>query len=211
MYLIVMRHSIRKDLNESDCSITEDGIILAKQRFAELAKYINNKNVLIMSSPFRRTYETCLCLLGMLKQQQQMIIEPLIHEVMTHKGNIPQILEKYISKPKHKSEMRHPDGNARKDAHKDVNKDVNKDVWTDAANRSTLFLEKVKKIKGETNCDTVIAISHGGFINALIKTLDNTHEFDMRATDPSKYIPKYCDYVVLYLNSSEWQIACKNF
>jgi broad specificity phosphatase PhoE len=213
MRLILVRHSIRKDNGNTDCSISTDGIKLIDDRAHDILKYIDDPNVIFLSSPFRRTIETAMCLctnfstnwlpkLSKFDQSDKcttvfevpdIVVEPLLHETMFNRWmdiNIPKpvIMYSRASSDKLKNSGRY-------------------ETWSDIVLRCKKFLDKVIK----RNQKITLAITHGGIINAVLLSIDATYVFDMKQSNPAKYIPGYLDYVVLEYESEKWRVAYRSF
>ena len=190
MKLILIRHSIRSDTANTDCSITDDGIKLIDDRAYDIFKHIEGRPIAFMSSPFKRTFETTMCLATHLDPLPNIIIEPLLHETLF--GNW---MEKYI----HHSLIRY--SRMSSDKLKISKKYENKyETWSDVKLRCKQFLKKIVDL----DYKTVVAVTHGGIINSMLSVVDPTYSFDRGVSNPAKYIPDYCDYIVLSYKDGKW-------
>ena len=183
MKLLLIRHSIREINDESDCSISMDGIKLIDDRFQEIMNCCKFVNPVILSSPFKRTIDTAICIASKINRKSNIIIEQLLHETIYHskmQEKLSDPLSRYI--------------------------DCKIETHDDILNRSIQFLDKIK-IKNNTD---TIAITHGGVINSILSLVDPNHKSCFE-TDPDKYVPRYLDYVLLEYNDAKWIICYKNF
>lgn len=191
MRLVLIRHSIRQDVGDTDCSITEEGIRLVDDRAEEIMKYVG-PNPDILTSPFRRAVETAMCLARRVKSE--ITIDPILHETLFHRGmtrNLPASLTRYISQ----TTPQLSEGF---------------ETWASIGQRCRRFLANV----AERDRD-VVAVSHGGIINTVLALIDPTYRFDTQCSDPTLYVPRYCDYLVLETGDvddpTKWTIVHRNF
>lgn len=202
MKLILIRHSIRQDIKGTDCSISDDGIKLIDERANDILQYIEPSSIphqgvkiALLSSPFKRTIETAMCLATHFKDYlPDIVIEPLLHETLFNNR-----MTRYI----HESVIRYSRGNSEKLLDKN-----RYETWNDIRLRCIKFLYKI--VEGELGT-TVVAVTHGGIINMILTIVDPKYKFDIYESDPTKYVPKYFDYVVLKYENSKWNIEYKNF
>ena len=185
MKLLLIRHSIRETTDDADCSISTEGIVLIEKRCDEILKYITlDKNVKLLSSPFKRAIETAMCITSKFSNLENIIIEPLLHETIFN-----SCMSEKLSKPM----MQYI-------------KMESSETWLDINNRCQQFLNKIVKMDSD-----VLAVTHGGVLNGILTVVNPHYKFSKIETDPNKYIPKYADYVLLEYNDEKWTISRMNF
>ena len=174
-----VRHSIRSDSigsekspPESDCYITDEGVVLAIKT-ADLLKEKINKLDKIYSSPYRRTLQTSYSILSIFPKTEMHVL-PELSEMITvscknHKhAKVPLSLTAYLNA----YGVNYPE----KSEH--------------VIDRCTRLL----KILEDEQFENIILVSHGGIINTLIKMIIPDYKFNNNLA-PNVYLPKYCDYV----------------
>ena len=195
MRLIMFRHSIREDLNESNCSITDEGVNLIEKEMQVIGPYYMPNPQLILTSPYQRCLETSYCVSGYYaityKMNLLIQIDDDIRETIISNGtyaNIGTPLKKKFNLTEY-------------------------DNWDTIKQRCFNFLNKIAHYSMTNNIDNIIAVSHGGILNIILSLLDSTFKFNTTGTDPSTYVPKYFNYIVLDFNKTTriWTIVCKNF
>lgn len=185
--IILVRHTIRETTDESDCSISDAGIELINKRCAEMLNQVALDNFIIVTSPFKRTIETAMCISSCTKERS-IIIDPLLHETILHEG---------MSNKLSKSTLQY------------INR-TTPETWDDIKERCKQFLNKMALNK--TMCGDVFAVTHGGVINVMLEIVDPSYRFDRNEKDPNKYIPRYMDYAILELASDDkWRVLYRNF
>ncbi len=191
----LVRHSIRQDATthipkETDCSITSEGLFLAKKIAGEIQKLHVNKIDKIYCSPYRRTIETSYAFASVV-QNPPLEISHLISEVISadYTNNDIQKLPQYLTNYLTSSGITYPE----------TNHSVNK--------RCTDFLNKMQH---DTINKNSVIITHGGIINKIINILYPNYKF-VDTPSPSDYVPHYCDYVGLELHEGTWRYYNSNW
>lgn len=196
MRLIICRHSIRECTTESDCSISVEGVELINNRMNEIRQHIMGNCVSIFTSPYRRAIETSYCISNNLSCNTVISMNIELRETVFNNNQINKLPLSLFELIKKNS----------------INNDT-LDTWNDIFERAKNFLKYAEIFAESFNNDTIIAVSHGAPINAIIKTVDPTHVFDDANANPTTYIPKYFDYAVLNFDTrnKKWEIIYKNF
>jgi len=187
MKVVVIRHSIRNDTGETDCSITNEGIKLIDNKIIELSTLVDFDNVTIITSPFKRTIETSQCIAKHASPDTNIIMDRLLHETFLSKQmmeKLPKILLEYCG--------------------------TKYETWSDIKERCSKFLNKIQGSKIKTD---IIAITHGGIVNSILSIVDPSYKFEQKYITADKYVPGYCGYIVIELdeNTRKWSVIKKNF
>lgn len=200
--IVLCRHSIRENISEQDCGISDEGVELIDTRMEEIKKFIKNPSV-IYTSPYKRTIETSLCISSHFSSEPTIIINKYLRETVFNERQIKYIgksLTTYVRKYL-KTEY---------------------DTWDDIYFRSKKFIEDMQfqatlLLKDNAEYDSelsrfeYIGVTHGGIMNGIMKCIDVDYVFDDQNDNPVTYIPKYFDYVVLDITKDSINIVYRNF
>ena len=192
--LWIVRHSIRTDSEtkteeiplDTDCSITNNGVHLAKN-FGHLLSYMiyeeknkNKKNNIdkIYTSPYMRAIQTSYAISSVINNPP-IIINSLLSEMIVPSfvnndvNKLPFYLSNYLI-------------NTTKYGYPETEDNVD--------DRCIQFLEQMKN----EHFNIAISVTHGGLINKMVKILCPEYEYQHNLS-PSQYIPSFCDYLELQL------------
>ena len=195
MKFVLFRHSIREHMVENNCSISREGVDMVNTKLDKLKDIMEQSPEIILTSPYKRAFDTSLCIASYYnkqfdsKQSIQIVIdidlrETVFREMLTE--HLDRTLFEYLNLQK-------------------------LDTWETITERCKSYLEKIKPYANIYN--VVFGVSHGGFLNAIVKVVDSSYEFDTNNIDPHSYVPKYADFVIFDYNeiSDVWTVEYRNF
>jgi broad specificity phosphatase PhoE len=171
MRVIIVRHSIRKNLTDLNCGISSDGVTLIKEKMKEIEKYIETPDAIYVS-PYHRTIETSYC---MYSNNCTRIIDNDIRETLLEK--------KYIVNEQHPLAI-----------YLNI---IEEESWDDIKERCVKFFEKI----ANSCYENIVVVTHGGIVNVMLSLIDENYEFDKHNSNPSTYVPEYFGYFVADFSS----------
>ena len=165
----------------------------------EIKKFIKTPSI-IYTSPYKRTLETSYCILQHFNSKPQIIVDTNLRETLFNEN-----LVKYLGIPLIKLLKSIPDMK--------INIEEKKyETWNDINERSKNFIDNLQEKVQNSECYTeYMGISHGGTINSILSYVDKDYKFDIENIDPTTYVPKYFDFVVIDITKNTKKVVYKNF
>ncbi|AYV75574.1 MAG: hypothetical protein Terrestrivirus2_82 [Terrestrivirus sp.] len=195
MKFVLFRHSIREHMVENNCSISREGVDMVNTKLDELKNIMEQSPEIILTSPYKRAFDTSLCIASYYNKQSnsmqniQIMIdidlrETVFREMQTE--HLDRTLFEYLNLQEF-------------------------DTWETIMERCKSYLKKIKPYANSYN--VVFGVSHGGFLNAIVKVIDPSYNFDTDNIDPHSYVPKYADFVIFNYDkiNDKWVVEYKNF
>lgn len=200
MKFVLFRHSVREHVVENNCSISHEGVDMVNAKLDELKDIMELAPEIIFTSPYKRAFDTSLCIASYYNKQLtsrqynylyiQIMIDMDLRETVFRETQTEQLdrpLLEYLNLQEF-------------------------DTWETIMKRCELYLNKIKSYAVD-GYNAVFGVSHGGFLNAIIKVVDPSYDFDTDNIDPHSYVPKYADFVIFDYDGryNKWVVEYKSF
>ena len=188
--ILICRHSTR-DIQPIDCNISQEGINIIDEKINDIKKLILDP-IYIITSPYRRTIETAQCISAHYDLNVPIITENQIEEVIFHESQkecIGEPLKRFLC----------------------WDSDKPLENWNSVHERTKKYLTDIQKNIHIDDNKEYICVTHGGIINSMLTYIDSTYTFDLNNTNPHKYIPDYCEYIVIEITRESINVVHKSF